>query len=79
MDVCARALLVAAKLLEEETLSRAARRALCGMGRAGGRGRSWRGGQTLAAIADAAEQAGIDPQPRSGRQERLENAVARAL
>ena len=78
MDVCARALLVAAKLLEEETLSRPLAERYAGWDTA--EGRAILGGeQTLAAIADAAEQAGIDPQPRSGRQERLENAVARAL
>ena len=34
-------------------------------------------GATLAAIADAAIADDVDPQPRSGRQEYLENIVAR--
>ncbi len=78
MDVCARALLVAAKLLEEETLSRPLAERYAGWDAPDAQA-ILAGGQNLAAIADAAEQAGIDPQPRSGRQERLENAVARAL
>jgi xylose isomerase len=32
---------------------------------------------SLAAIADSAVREGIDPRPRSGRQELLENVVAR--
>ena len=34
---------------------------------------------TLDAIAAKAEQDGINPQPRSGRQEQIENLLARAI
>ena len=34
-------------------------------------------GETLATIADAAIRDEVDPQPRSGRQEYLENIVGR--
>jgi len=78
MEVCARALLVAAKLVEEETLSRPLAERYAGWDAPEGRA-ILAGERTLAEIADTAERAGIDPQPRSGRQERLENAVARAL
>jgi xylose isomerase len=78
MDVCARALLVAARLIEEQTLSRPLAERYAGWDEAEGSA-ILAGKRTLADIADAAEAAGIDPQPRSGRQERLENAVMRAL
>ena len=78
MDVCARGLLVAARLIEQQTLSRPLAERYAGWDAPDGRD-ILAGGQSLAAIADAAEAAGIDPQPRSGRQERLENAVARAF
>ena len=37
------------------------------------------GARSLAEIADAAVAGNLDPQPRSGRQERLENLVNRYL
>lgn len=76
MDVCARGLKAAAKMLEEGRLE-AARTA---------RYKGWQSedaqamlgkSATLASIADAAEAAGLDPQPVSGRQEILENLVNR--
>ena len=76
MDICARGLIAAATMLEEDKLE-AARRA---------RYAGWQGaeaaamlapGASLAAIADDAEARGIDPQPVSGRQEILENLVNR--
>ncbi len=78
MDVCARALLVAARLVEEGTLSRPLAERYAGWDAPEGKA-ILAGERTLAEIADAAEAAGLAPQPRSGRQERLENAVARAL
>ncbi len=74
MDVCARALLCAARMIEDGALPGAVEERYAG----------WRtpeatailgGGLGLAQIADAAEAAGIDPQPRSGRQEALERLV----
>ena len=78
MDLCARALLVAARMVEEETLSRPLAERYAGWDGAEGRA-ILAGERTLAAVADAAEAEGIDPQPRSGRQERLENAVGRLV
>ena len=37
------------------------------------------GQRSLDQIASATEASGIDPQPRSGRQERIENLLARKL
>jgi xylose isomerase len=74
MDVCARALLIAARMIEDGALAE----------RLAERYRAWDGqeGQamllgrrSLAEIADRAEAAELDPQPRSGRQEALECLV----
>jgi xylose isomerase len=72
MDVCARGLKAAAAMLEDGKLedARAARYA------------GWQGEQglldtSLDAIFDRVMAEGIDPQPRSGRQEALENIVNR--
>ena len=66
MDVCARGLLAAAALLEDGALERARAERYAG----------WEGsdllGLDLAAIAGRVARDGIDPRPRSGRQERLE-------
>ena len=78
MDVCARALLVAARLIEERTLSAPLAERYAGWDTPEAKS-ILAGEQPLSAIADAAERDGIAPQPRSGRQERLEYAVARAL
>jgi len=73
-DVCARGLKAAAKMLEDDRLE-AARRA-----RYAGWSEPWaqsmlEKGATLDGIAAEAEAKGLDPQPVSGRQERLENLV----
>jgi len=74
MDICARGLKAAAALLEDGTLEamRAARYA------------GWQSaaaqamlGQDLATVAARVEAEGIEPEPKSGRQERLENLVNR--
>jgi xylose isomerase len=74
MDVCARALLNATRMIEDGALA----------GRVDARYAGWRtpdaasmlaGAQTLAEIADEAEAGAIDPQPRSGGQEALERLV----
>ena len=75
MDVCARGLLAAAAMIEDGGLDARARRALRRLGRARGAGDAERA--DLAAIAERVERDGLDPQPRSGRQERLENWVNR--
>ncbi|MCC5993141.1 MAG: xylose isomerase [Rhodobacteraceae bacterium] len=74
MDVCARGLKAAARMLQEGRLEalRAARYA--GWDSAQARA-MLAPGASLAAIADDAEQRGCDPQPVSGRQEILENLV----
>ena len=72
MDVCARGLKAAARMLEDDALE-APRRA---------RYAGWDSPEAkqmlqsdLASIAERVESTGIDPQPRSGRQEVLENIV----
>jgi len=76
MDVCARGLKAAARILEEGRLE-AARDARY----AGWQGEAARAmlapGARLEEIADAAVARGLDPQPVSGRQEQLENLVNR--
>lgn len=76
MDVCARGLKAAAKMLEDDELEAARRNRYAG----------WQKPEaqamlsptaSLADIADKAEKAGLDPQPVSGRQEMLENLVNR--
>jgi xylose isomerase len=78
MDVCARGLLVAARMIEDGALA----------GEVGARYRGWdapearamlAGERSLADIADGAERDNLDPQPRSGRQERLERLVGSYL
>ena len=76
MDVCARPLLVAVRLVEEETVSRPLAERYAGWD-APDNVAILAGERTLAELADSAERDGIDPKPRFGRQERLENAVAR--
>ncbi|MFN3685632.1 xylose isomerase [Salinarimonas sp.] len=74
MDACARGLLCAAALLEDGSLERARAERYAGWDRPQAQAmlRS-----DLAAIAARVESEGIEPQPRSGRQERLENLVNR--
>jgi xylose isomerase len=74
MDVCARALLVAARMIEDGALAAELDRRYGGWNQAQGQA-MLSGQRSLAEIADAAEAAGLDPQPRSGRQESLERLV----
>ncbi len=78
VDLCARAFLTAAKIIEDGRYD-----ALLAE-----RYANWQtpqakamvdGSMTLDAIAAKAEAAGINPQPRSGRQEQLENMMVRAI
>ncbi len=70
MDTCARALKAAAYLLEDDTLEAARRARYAGWEREGAKAMLT---QPLEVIAQAVVANNINPQPRSGRQERLEN------
>jgi xylose isomerase len=76
LDTLARALLIAERILADGTLDRA--RAARYAGWDGPLGRGIAGGAfDLATLSERVLSEGIDPQPRSGGQERLENLVAR--
>jgi len=70
MDTCARALKAAAYLLEDDTLEAARRARYAGWEREGAQAMLT---QPLEVIAEAVVKNNINPSPRSGRQERLEN------
>jgi xylose isomerase len=74
MDVCARGLKAAARMLEDDRLEAARRARYSGWERDAARA-MLADGATLAGIADDATARGCNPQPVSGRQERLENLV----
>ena len=78
IDTLARALLVAAGLVESNDLAGEAERRYAGW--ADGLGAEMLGGKlTLADIEARVVGGGIDPRPRSGGQERLENVVNRRI
>jgi xylose isomerase len=70
MDTCARALKAAAYLFEDDTLEAARRNRYAGWQTEGAKAMLT---QPLEVIADAVVKNNINPQPKSGRQERLEN------
>jgi xylose isomerase len=74
MDVCARALLAAAKMVEDGALTGIVEERYRGWDSERGRA-MLAGKRTLAEIAAEAEAKNVNPQPRSGRQERLEALV----
>jgi xylose isomerase len=74
-DILARGLLNAAALIENGGLEDAVARRYAGWDAVGAKA-LLAPGATLATIADHAVHDGIDPQPRSGRQEHLENLVS---
>jgi xylose isomerase len=74
IDVCARGLLAAAAMIEDGGLDRALAERYAGWDKP--EAQALLGGD-LAAIAERVDREGIDPRPRSGRQERLENLVNR--
>jgi xylose isomerase len=78
IDTLARALLAAARLWEEGELEALRRERYAGWDGALGR-HILSGGATLVDLADTVAAQRIDPKPRSGRQERLENLVSRAV
>jgi xylose isomerase len=78
VDLCARAFLNAAKLVEEKTLSAEVEKRYAGWYSTEAK-QMLDGSMSLAAIAERTEQQNINPQPRSGRQERLENLLNRSF
>jgi xylose isomerase len=70
MDTCARALKAAAYMFEDGPLEAARKARYAGWDRPGAQAMLE---QSLEAIAAAVEETNINPKPRSGRQERLEN------
>ncbi|MCH8188569.1 MAG: xylose isomerase, partial [Proteobacteria bacterium] len=74
VDVCARALLIAARMVEDGKLQGLLDDRYAGWD--GPLGQSiLEGGASLDSLADYVLKRGLDPEPRSGRQERLENLV----
>ena len=76
MDCCARGLKAAASMLEDGVLTGFVEDRYAGWGDAWAK-RMLSGDETLDSITAHVAQAGVNPQPRSGRQEYLENIVAR--
>jgi xylose isomerase len=78
VDLCAHGFLLAAQVVEDGRYEKIVTERYAG----------WRepeaqsmlsGALSLEQIADRAEKKNIDPQPRSGRQEQLENLISRAI
>lgn len=78
MDTCARALLVAERMVADGALERHLAERYAGWD--GERGRAILEGRlSLAELATSVEQQGLEPRPRSARQERLEHLVTSYL
>lgn len=78
IDTLAHGLLIAAKMVEDDQLGKFKEARYAGWN--AGMGKDILNKQLdLAAVADCAAQQGLDPKPRSGRQEMLENLVARYI
>ena len=77
IDLCARALLVAARMVEDGSLAANLSQRYAGWD--GERGAALRGTLTLEQLAADVAARDPDPQPRSGRQEYLENLLNRYL
>ena len=78
MDLCARALLVAEKMIVDDRLGRHVKARYAGWD--GKLGRDILAGKkSLAQLAALVDKNGLDPQPRSGQQERLEAMVNKYL
>src|SRR5262249_4768744 len=74
IDLCARALEIAARMVADGELESRVAARYAGWG--GGLGRSILAGDwSLADLAALTESEGLDPAPRSGAQERLENLL----
>ncbi|MDP2118708.1 MAG: xylose isomerase [Hoeflea sp.] len=76
MDTCARALKAAAKMVEDGVLTRFVEKRYSGWDTPEAK-KMLDGSHTLSDIADYVMGADVNPQPKSGRQEYLENAVNR--
>jgi xylose isomerase len=76
MDCCARGLKAAAKMIEEKALSKPLAERYAGWDAPEAQ-KMLRGEYTLADIAAKVERENINPEPKSGRQEYLENVVNR--
>jgi xylose isomerase len=76
MDVCARGLKAAARMIEDEALEAPRRARYSGWQDAEAQA-MLRGERTLEQIAERVHAQAIEPQPRSGRQEHLESIVNR--
>ena len=76
MDCCARGLKAAAKIIEDKALSAPLEERYAGWSEPDAK-KMLDGSYSLEEISTWALDAGIDPQPVSGRQERLENIVNR--
>ncbi|BAI74670.1 xylose isomerase (plasmid) [Azospirillum sp. B510] len=76
IDSCARALLQAAQMLEDGALAKPLAERYAGWDGAEGQA-ILSGKRDLATLAERALTSGLNPQPRSGRQEYLENVVNR--
>jgi xylose isomerase len=76
MDTCARALKAAARLLEDKALEGPLAERYAGWNTPEGKA-MLAGKRSLEEIAERVEKKNINPQPRSGRQELLENIVNR--
>jgi len=74
MDLCAQALLVTERIMQDGALDRALQARYAGWDSSEGKA-ILRGRRTLASLATMVERKGIDPQPVSGRQERLEQLI----
>jgi xylose isomerase len=77
IDTLARALLAAESVIKEKRLATLRDERYSGWN--GGLGKKILAGEyTLAALADHAVKSGLDPKPRSGKQELCENIIAGA-
>jgi len=76
MDCCARGLKAAAKMVEDKALSAPLEERYAGWNDSYAK-KTLAGGHSLEEIAERVVKDGIEPQPRSGRQEYLENIVNR--
>ncbi|WP_163267490.1 xylose isomerase [Chelativorans alearense] len=76
MDVCARGLKAAARMIEDKALSGPLEERYAGWQGAEAKA-MLKGERTLEEVAERVAREGLDPQPVSGRQEKLENIVNR--
>ena len=77
-DLCARAFLTAAKLIEDGKYDAILKDRYAGWQTSEGQA-MLSGKMTLEAIAEKAVSSGVNPQPRSGKQEQIENLLMRSI